>query len=107
MTGVQTCALPISKVTIEGLSDSEVLELLRKKWIVPLVDGMRSLPDLVLSEFTGKLDALCKKYEMTLDDVEKEIVDTEQSLISMLNNLTGSEFDMKGLAEFKKLLGGA
>ena len=44
---------------------------------------------------------------MTLDDVEKEIVDTEQSLISMLNNLTGSEFDMKGLAEFKKLLGGA
>lgn len=96
-----------TKVTIEGLSDSEVLELLRKKWIVPLVDGMRSLPDLVLSEFTGKLDALCKKYEMTLDDVEKEIVDTEQSLISMLNNLTGSEFDMKGLAEFKKLLGGA
>ena len=91
-----------TKVTIEGLSDSEVLELLRKKWIVPLVDGMRSLPDLVLSEFTGKLDALCKKYEMTLDDVEKEIVDTEQ-----LNNLTGSEFDMKGLAEFKKLLGGA
>ena len=96
-----------TKVTIEGLSDSEVLELLRKKWIVPLVDGIRSLPDLVLSEFTGKLDALCKKYEMTLDDVEKEIVDTEQSLISMLNNLTGSEFDMKGLAEFKKLLGGA
>lgn len=42
---------------------------------------------------------------MTLDDVEMEIVDTEQSLISMLNNLTGSEFDMKSLAEFKKLLG--
>lgn len=43
---------------------------------------------------------------MTLDDVEMEIVDTEQSLISMLNNLTGSKFDMKSLAEFKKLLGG-
>ena len=38
-----------TKVAIEGLSDSEVLELLRKKWIVPIVDGIRSLPDLVLS----------------------------------------------------------
>lgn len=32
----------------------------------------------------GKLDALCRKYETTFDDVEKEIFATEKSLISML-----------------------
>lgn len=70
------------------------------------MDSLRSLPDTIISEFIGKLDALCKKYETTFDEVEKEITDTERSLISMLDDLTGSEFDMLGLAEFKKLLGG-
>ena len=95
-----------TKAAIEALSDADALELLRKKWIVPIVDSLHSLPGAVLSEFTGKLDALCKKYETTFDDVEKEIADTERALCSMLDDLTGSEFDMKGIAEFKKLLGG-
>ena len=95
-----------TKATIEGLSDSEVLGLLWEKWIVPIVDSIHSLPDVIISEFIGKLDALCKKYEATFAQVGDEIADTERSLISMLDNLTGSEFDMKGLAEFKKLLGG-
>lgn len=95
-----------TKATIEGLSDAEALDLLREKWIVPIVDGIRSLPDGIISEFTGRLDALCKKYETTFAQVGEEIAETERSLISMLDDLTGSEFDMKGLAEFKKLLGG-
>ena len=95
-----------TKATIESLSDSEALELLREKWIVPIVDSIHSLPDAIISELIGKLDALCKKYETTFAQVGDEIADTERSLTSMLDNLTGSEFDMKGLAEFKKLLGG-
>lgn len=95
-----------TKAAIEGLSDADVLELLREKWIVPIVDSIRSLPDAIIAELIGKLDALCKKYETTFAEVGDEIADTERSLISMLDNLTGSEFDMKGLAEFKKLLGG-
>lgn len=95
-----------TKATIEGLSDDDVLELLRKKWITPIVDSIRSLPDAVIADFVGKLEAICKKYEMTFAEVEEEIADTERSLIALLDDLTGSEFDMKGLAEFKKLLGG-
>ena len=95
-----------TKATIEGLSDDTVLELLQKKWIVPIVGSLCSLPDTVIADFTNKLEAICKKYETTFAEVEEEIADTERSLISLLDDLTGSEFDMRGLAEFKKLLGG-
>lgn len=95
-----------TKTTIEGLSDADVMILLREKWVVPIVDGLYSLPDTIISSFIGKLDALCKKYKTTFAHVGDEIADTERSLISMLGELTGSEFDMKGIAEFKKLLGG-
>ncbi len=95
-----------TKATIENLSDDAVLELLRKKWILPLVSNLRSLPDTVIADFISRLEAICKKYETTFAEVEGEIADTERSLISLLDDLTGSEFDMMGLAEFKKMLGG-
>ena len=95
-----------TKEVIERLSDETVLELLQRKWITPITGALRSLPDTVLAEFIGKLEAICKKYETTFAQVEEEIADTERSLISLLDDLTGSEFDMMGLAEFKKLLGG-
>ncbi len=95
-----------TKATIEGLSDDTVLELLQKKWIVPIVGSLRSLPDTVIADFTNKLEAICKKYETTFAQVGEEIANTERSLVSLLDELTGSEFDMRGLAELKKLLGG-
>lgn len=95
-----------TKETIEGLSDEDVMTLLQKKWIVPIVKSLHSLPGAIISDFTGKLEDICKKYETTFAEVEAEIADTERSLISLLDELTGNEFDMKGLAEFKKLLGG-
>ena len=95
-----------TKEVIEGLSDDDVMELLRRKWVVPIVDSMLSLPVRVISDFVRKLEHICKKYETTFAEVEAEIADTERSLVSLLDDLTGNEFDMMGLVEFKKLLGG-
>ena len=53
-----------------------------------------------------KIDLLSKKYETTYSDLEEEISKTEKSLISMLDDLEGNDFDMLGLDEFKTLLGG-
>ena len=47
-----------------------------------------------------------KKYETTLESVEEEIVQTEKELCSMIEELNGDEYDMLGLNELKKLLGG-
>ena len=95
----------LTKKTIEELSDEEAIRLLKHKWITPLVQNIAALADEEVSEFINKLDALCKKYETTFIDIEDQIIETEKSLKDMLDELTGNDFDMKGIAELKKLLG--
>ena len=95
-----------TKDTIEGLSDEQVIELLKEKWIKPLIDNLMQLPDSIVAELVAKLEALAKKYETTFAEVETQIEETEKSLSAMIDDLDGSESDMLGLAELKKLLGG-
>lgn len=95
-----------TKDTIEGLSDEQVIELLKEKWIKPLIDNLMQLPDSIVAELVAKLEVLAKKYETTFAEVETQIEETEKSLSAMIDDLDGSEFDMLGLAELKKLLGG-
>lgn len=95
-----------TKETIEGLSDEQVIVLLKDKWILPLISNLMKLPDSIVNELVSKLDALAKKYETTFEEVETEIVETEKALSAMIDELVGNEFDMLGLGELKKLLGG-
>ena len=95
-----------TKKAIENLSDEQTIDLVEKKWIVSLVGNINSLPKSVLSELSKKVLALSKKYATTLNDVDAEIKKTEADFSAMLDDLTGSEFDMKGIAELKKLLEG-
>lgn len=103
----KTASLQITtKKTIESLSEEDALALLSKKWIEPMVTEISALPLRIVDILTAKLEALAKKYQTTFEDVEKEIADTAASLTAMIDQLTGSEFDMQGLLELKKLLGG-
>ena len=95
-----------TKEAIESLEDAQVRELLGEKWIRPIMTGLSGLPDNIVNGFIAKLEALQKKYDTTFFEVEEEIQDTSAALSSMLDDLTGNDFDMKGLAELKKLLGG-
>lgn len=95
-----------TKSTIEGLSDEQVIELLEEKWINPLIQSLMKLPDIIVNGLVTKIEALAKKYETTFAEVETQIADIEATLSSMIDNLVGNEFDMLGLDEFKKLLGG-
>ncbi|NLU51760.1 MAG: type I restriction-modification system subunit M [Clostridiaceae bacterium] len=96
----------ITKKTIEELTDSQVKELLKHKWVNPVLNGLFELPKKAVNEFVVKLEALKKKYETTFFEVEEQIQETEESICAMLDELICDEFDMQGLAEFKKLLGG-
>lgn len=96
----------LTKMTIEELSDETAMELIKQKWILPLVKSINELPDAVISDFVKKLESLCNKYEITFAEVEQQICDTEASLVSLLDELTGNEFDMKGIEELKILLSG-
>lgn len=95
-----------TKQTIQDLSDEQVTELLKLKWINPLIESLMQLPDRIVSALVGKLEALAKKYETTFAEIESQIEKTQRELSSMIDDLEGNEFDMLGLHQFKKLLGG-
>ena len=95
-----------TKKTIESLSDEQVRQLLKEKWIHPLIQNLMQLPDRIVSELVDKLKALAKKYETTFAEIESQIKETEKELSLMIDDLEAGEFDMLGLHEFKKLLGG-
>lgn len=95
-----------TKTTIEGLSDEQVRVLLEKKWIDTLVSNLSKMPDTLIDTLVSKIQALESKYNTTFFEVETQIQDTEAQLASMIDELDGSEFDLKGLSEFKSLLAG-
>lgn len=95
-----------TKDFIENLSEEEILTLLKDKWISPLISNLLKLPENILTDFIKRLEALSKKYETTLVDLERDIQKAETSLSILIDELEGDESDMLGLLEFKKLLGG-
>ena len=95
-----------SKKAIEELSENEIKELLKIKWIKPIVSNINKLVEELINDFSKKIENLSKKYEKTLMDVENEILTTEKELSLMIDELVGDEYDMKGLNEFKSLLNG-
>lgn len=95
-----------TKDTIEGLTDEQVCSLLDAKWNKPLIQQLGSLPNAVVDELVAKVGALRDKYATTYADIDAEIQSIEAELVGMLGNLTGNEFDMAGVGELAKLLGG-
>lgn len=91
---------------IENLTEEEQVELLKLKWIAPILIGIENIPGTVISSLTSKVAKLSKKYEETMVDLSDKIESSEKELCAMLDDLTGDEFDIEGLQEFKKLLGG-
>lgn len=95
-----------TKEAIEGLTDAQCDDLLAAKWIEPLQVELLALPEAILSDFIAKVSALNAKYATTYSDVCNQIDDAESQLADMLGQLRGNEYDMAGIAELRKLLGG-
>ena len=91
---------------IETLTDDEVNMLLEKKWITPLVDSLNEMPGSVVADFIDAITKLTEKYAVTLTSLNKQIETTQNELFSLMGELTGSDFDIKGLETLKNLLGG-
>ena len=90
----------------KNLNYDDILFLLEKKWIEPILKGIDNLVNNVIKEFIIKINNLCTKYEITLTDIDESISKTEKELSSLLEELSGDTYDMKGLNQFKTLLSG-
>ncbi|MBN2300189.1 MAG: type I restriction-modification system subunit M [Acholeplasmataceae bacterium] len=95
-----------TKETIENLSDEQAIMLLKIKWIEPLVDSILKLPEEIINEITNKTKALKTKYNITFSGITNEIEENQSTLISLIDEIEGDDFDMKGLSELKSLLNG-
>ena len=96
----------LTKKTIENLTMADALELLDIKWNRNICNGIISLLDELQKNLKSKIISLKSKYEVTLSDLDRDIDDTSSELIKMIDELVGNEFDIKGLQDLKKLLGG-
>lgn len=90
---------------IETLTDDEVEMLLEKKWITPLVEALNGMPGAVVADFIDAITKLTEKYAVTLTSLNKQIETTQKELFSLMEELTGNDFDIKGLETLKNLLG--
>lgn len=95
-----------TKETIEQLTNEQVNELLLQKWIMPIYDGIKNLSDQILDELIVKIELLTEKYAVTYADINKDLANAEKALYGLIDELEGSEFDMKGLSELQELIKG-
>lgn len=95
-----------TKAAIEALNDAEALDLLRQKWFVPLNAAMFRLPENMLAQFSQKLTALCDKYADTYQHISQRKQESAAALAQMMDELTGSEFDLQGIAAWQAILKG-
>lgn len=94
----------LTKTTIENLTDEEIRSLLFEKWIRPLHENLLAIPQTIIDNLTSKVSALATKYKTGLLEVEMNITEASKELSSMLEELTGSEFDLQAYNEFKNTL---
>ena len=94
----------LTRKTIQELSDAQVEELLTLKWINPLNESLLLLPEKQIEMLEEKLERIVEKYRVTYADNAREIQQAEAELSSMINELEGNEFEMKGLLELRKFL---
>lgn len=94
----------LTKTTIENLTDDQVRDLLYLKWIEPLSVSLQKIPETIVSGLEDAVQKLAEKYEVTYMDLDRQIKESENTLSAMMDELTGDEYDMKGIAEWKALL---
>ena len=83
--------------TIEGLDMRGIKQFLELKWILPITSAIEALPDAIVQKLADAIKALGEKYAITYNDIERGIAESEQNLATLIGQLTGDEFAIKGL----------
>lgn len=82
---------------IKQLTDEEIADFLHLKWIVPVCEGINGALTDVLSALENTTLALSQKYSVSYQQINDEIVKANDELSQLVSQLTGDEFDIKGL----------
>ena len=87
---------------IRNLTDEEVAQLLRMKWIDPICEGIDSTLRSVLANLESAALALSEKYAVSYKQINDDMAVATGELAELVEQLTGDEFAIKGLKELVK-----
>ncbi|MDY4175367.1 MAG: type I restriction-modification system subunit M [Bacteroidales bacterium] len=91
-----------TEAKIGSLSDAEIEAFLHVKWIDPIVARVRQACADVLTDLEKAVENLSRKYSDNLSAIDNEILNSEKELESLIADLTGDEFAIRGLRELIK-----
>ena len=90
-----------------NLTVDEIKEfVIERKWFCSIYEEVHKLFASVSKRITNRINLLAERYENTLRDIDFDINTVSNTLSELINQLVGDEFDMEGLKELKKILGG-
>ena len=90
--------------SIKQIDDTTATNLLRTKWIEPLVSSIERMPNEVVQELESKVHQLTAKYATTYQDIANRIATSESKLYHLIGELIGNEVDALGLTAFRDTL---
>ena len=91
---------------IPTLSDEQVKVLLHVKWISPLHEQLLTIPGKIMTAFCAKITRLASKYGKSLQSIEQEKTEVEARLSTLIDSLTGNQYDMAAFHQLKTMIGG-
>lgn len=91
---------------IQNLTDEEVKHFLHEKWITPVQSGIIATASEVVEMLIKQIEALSAKYAISYNDLNAELVTAQDELSCLISDLTGDEYAIRGLNEFKNSLKG-
>lgn len=103
---LQTELLTKTMELIPSLSDEQVKVLLHVKWITPLHEQLLTIPDKIINSLCSQITRLASKYARSLQSIEKEKNEVEDRLSSLIDSLTGDQYDMAAFRQLKAMMGG-
>ena len=95
-----------AREAIATLTDAQIKQLLREKWLAPAMESINGIPASIESELNRRVRDIIQKYQNPIVSLDTEISEMEESLAALLGDLTGEPFEMAAITEMKKLLGG-
>ena len=85
------------------LTDEEINIMLGEKWVTPIagkiLDNVNNA-DFIIS----KVKALAEKYATSYNEIESQLAEAQDELSGLISDLTGDEYAIQGLNEFKNSL---
>ena len=89
---------------IQGLDDEEVMEYLTMKWIDPVTGKILDAPEDEINVLNKQIYALAAKYAVSYNDLNAQLTEAQNELADLISDLSGDEYAIQGLNEFKNSL---